>query len=346
MSALDMDLLLKEVAPDLPCGPALNYDAAYAELERSIQGKPEQQIGDTVIPAEEPDWKDVRDRALDLSKKTKDLRVFLYLAVAQTRVTGMPGLRDGLGVIRGNLEKYWDTLHPQLDPSDNNDPTERMNIVASVAAPPETFGDPLAVQRRVIEAPLAVSPQAGRFSLRDIKIAAGDLPVPANSKPPDAALIEAAFSDTPLEDLRGTHAAVEESLASVRAIDSFLTEKVGSGKAPDLGTFMKLLTEVGNVLQTQLARRGVGSMPGAAGGPGSGGGGSAGGEVNTSQDVLLALDKVCRYYERHEVSSPVPLLLKGAQRLVSQNFIEIAKVLTPETIDRLKEIAGIKSSEG
>ncbi len=345
MSTLDFDALLKEVSPDQPCGPAMNYDGSYAELERSIQGKPEQQIGDTIVPAEEPDWKDVRDRALDLAKRTKDLRILLYLTVAQTRLAGMPGLRDGLKALHATVEKYWDTLHPQLDPSDNNDPTERMNIIASVAAPPETFGDPLAVQRRVIEAPIVASAQAGKFSVRDIKVATGELPAPAGAKPPDQALIEAAFADVALEDLKGTHAAVEESLGAVRALDTLLTEKVGSGKAPDLGSFMKLLTDLGRELQARLARRGVGQAPGAAPGAPGGQGGGLNGELRSPQDVLLALDMVCRYYERNEVSSPVPLVIKGAQRLVSQNFVEIARVLTPDTIDRLKEIAGIKGSE-
>lgn len=344
--SLDVELLLKDVSPDQPSGPSLEYDPAYAELERAIQGKPEQQMGDTVIPAEDPNWNDVRDKALELAKKTKHLRVLLYLTVAETKLSGMAGLRDGLNLIKGTLEKYWETLHPQLDPSDNNDPTERMNIIASVAAPPETFGDPLAVQRRVIEAPLAVSVKAGRFSLRDAKVAAGELP-PAlpDAKPPEQALIDAAFMDTPLDDLKASSAAVEESLAAVRAMDTFLTEKVGSGKAPDLGRFMALLTEVQNLLQTHLAKRGVGTAPGDAGGGGAGGGGRLGGELMSSGDVLVALDMVCRYYERYEVSSPVPLVIRGAQRLVSQSFVEIAKVLTPETIERLKEIAGIKDPE-
>jgi type VI secretion system protein ImpA len=54
------------------------------------------------------------------------------------------------------------------------------------------------------------------------------------------------------------------------------------------------------------------------------------------------LDTIVRYYERSEPSSPVPLILKGAQRLVNQNFVEIAKALNPDTIEKLKEIAGIK----
>jgi type VI secretion system protein ImpA len=349
MSSINVEKLLQDVSAEEPCGPALNYDAAYVELEQAIQGKPEQVVGDSIIPAEEPDWKDVRRRAAELAERTKDLRVLLYLTVASTKLDGLPGLRDGLTVMKGVLEKYWDKLHPQLDPTDNNDPTERMNIIAAVAVPPETFGDPLAVQRRVMEAPLASSPQAGRFGLRDLKIAKGEIPPPPEAKPPDQALIDAAFTDTKTEDLQAAADAGVQALELVKGIDAVLTEKAGSGKAPDLSRFESLLKEVIAVLQTYLSRRGIGSAPeggsgGSGGGGGGGGGGALAGQVGSTRDVLLALDMVCRYYEYNEVSSPVPLMIKGAQRLVSQSFVEIAKVLTPDTIDRLKAIAGIKET--
>lgn len=345
--SVDVQKLLEPVSADAPCGPTLAYDPEYLALEEAAKGTPERQAGDKVLPAEDPDWSDVRDRALALAKRTKDLRIVLYLTVGETRVSGITGLRDGLTLLKETLTRYWDTLHPQLDPADNNDPTERMNIVASVAAPPDTFGDPLAVQRRVIEAPLTPTSKVGKFSFRDVKTAAGELPpLTPDAKPPDAKLIDAAFTDAPIEDLKATGAAIEESVAAVKEIDRLLTDKVGPGKAPDLTRFVTLLGSIATLLQTHLARRGVGSAPGSgAAAGGAGGGVRMGGELLGIQDVQVALDMVCRYYERYEVSSPVPLLVKGAQRLVSQSFVEIAKVLTPDTIDRLKELAGLKDEQ-
>lgn len=344
MAVINIDALLKDVSPDDPCGPALNYDPAYLELEQAIQGKPEQQVGDAVIPAEDPDWRAVRKLAGELAERTRDLRVILYLTVAAAKLEGLPGLRDGLVLLKGVLERHWEGVHPRLDPEDNNDPTERMNIIASVAVPPETFGDVLAVQRRLMEAPLTNSAQIGRFSFRDLKIAQGELPPPAEGKAPDSALVEAAFDDTSTDDLKATADACDEAIETTRRIDQVLTEKAGADRAPDLSRFEQLLTEVGNLVKTYLAKRGVGAAPtpAAAGGGAGPGGTPLSGEIQSIREVLLALDLVCRYYERHEVSSPVPLMIKGAQRLVSQGFLEIARVLTPDTIDRLKEIAGIR----
>jgi type VI secretion system protein ImpA len=55
MSAIDLDALLSPVASDDPCGADLEYDPEFGELERATQGRPEQQFGETIIPAEEPD---------------------------------------------------------------------------------------------------------------------------------------------------------------------------------------------------------------------------------------------------------------------------------------------------
>ncbi|HEX3398160.1 MAG TPA: type VI secretion system ImpA family N-terminal domain-containing protein, partial [Steroidobacteraceae bacterium] len=57
-----------------PSGPNLEYDADFMALDRAQQTKPEQVIGDSVKPAEEPDWRDVTERAEALMGRTRDLR--------------------------------------------------------------------------------------------------------------------------------------------------------------------------------------------------------------------------------------------------------------------------------
>ena len=50
---LDLDSLLLDLSVDAPCGEDLEYDPAFGELERSAEGKPEQQFGDTIVEAED-----------------------------------------------------------------------------------------------------------------------------------------------------------------------------------------------------------------------------------------------------------------------------------------------------
>ena len=80
MAVVDVSQLLAEVSPESPCGEDLEYDPAFGEMERASQGRPEQQMGDSVKSAEDPDWKTVREKATDVLSRSKDLRAAVYLA--------------------------------------------------------------------------------------------------------------------------------------------------------------------------------------------------------------------------------------------------------------------------
>ncbi|MBM4037667.1 MAG: type VI secretion system protein TssA [Planctomycetes bacterium] len=349
MAVLDVEKLLSPLSPDAPCGEDLAYDTAYMELDRLAQGTPERQVGESIIPAEEPNWRQVAEAANELLTRTKSLRVIVHAALAALKLEGLPALRDGLAVLRGVVERYWDTVYPQLDPEDP-DPIERVNIIASLL-------DPQTFIRAVRETPLCHSVQLGQFSLRHIMLAHGEPGVlPEKGAPAvDGGQIEAAFKDTPSDELQATAQAAAEAVGHVQGLDDFLTQTIGAGQARDLTPFRAILERVGKELQNALAQRGLAAPVAgaeAAGAPAAEAGapGVAAqavqpltGEIRSPQDVLAAFDKICRYYEAHEPSSPVPLLVRGAQRLVSKNFTEIIQVLTPEAIRQIESICGLDS---
>ena len=66
---------------------------------------------------------------------------------------------------------------------------------------------------------------------------------------------------------------------------------------------------------------------------------AAPGEIRSTADAQAALDRICKYYEKAEPSSPVPLFLKCAQRLISKGFLDIWKELTPDLITKLETIS-------
>ncbi len=156
--------LLKPISDELPCGEDLSYDPGLQELETLARGKPETQFS----AAEPPNWKELRSRCLELFDRSKDLRVAMTLAVASLELDGLPGFRESLSLVKGLLERYWTTVYPQLDPADDNDPLQRMNIVASMAMPVGTYGDSFRILERLRGMPLCDSVQMGRYSLADI----------------------------------------------------------------------------------------------------------------------------------------------------------------------------------
>ena len=123
--------LLTETSAEPPCGPDLTYDNDFQSMESAAQGKVEQQFGDTVIPAEPPDWRDVERQASALMQRTKDLRVAVLLCRAWTILHGLPGTLQGLQLCAALLERHWEHVHPL--PEDGDDYFMRMNALGTLS---------------------------------------------------------------------------------------------------------------------------------------------------------------------------------------------------------------------
>ncbi len=341
MQTQDVESLLTPLGDEAPCGENLEYDPAFGELERALQGKAEVQYGATVVAAEPPDWKLAKSLATDLLSRTRDLRVGVSLAQALLRTDGLSGFAAGLTVVAGLLEKFWDHVHPQLDPDDGNDPTMRVNAVAALCDAQTTL-------RGIRDAALVASRAHGRFCLRDVEIASGETPAPAETKAPEMSVIDGAFLDAPLEDVQQTLAALEGALAQSKAIESAIFARAGASHAIDMSALHKVLERARNVVSERVARR-PDAGAAAAGGTSEGGpttgttraADGTSGDIRNRDDVVRTLDRICDYYRREEPSSPVPLLLQRARRLVSLGFYEIIADLAPDGLGQAEKILGV-----
>jgi len=343
MSVINVEELLQEVSPDAPCGEDLEYDPEFGEMTRAAEGKPEQQMGDSVVPAEDPDWRDVRDKALSIFSRTRDLRAGVLLARALLAVEGFGGLSDGLELIKGLIERHWDHVHPQLDPDDDNDPTLRVNTIVQLT-------DQDFMLRGVREAPLVELKGFGKFSMYDVEIASGQVSAPEGMEsPPEMGVIDAAFMECELDELQGTADAVKRSAECITTIESVLTELVGTTYAANLSALPEAMKAVQHLLNERLARRGVveadAGVEGAAGAGGESAGQAISGDIRSREDVIRVLDKACEYFRQHEPSSPVPLLLQRAKRLVSKDFMEIMRDMAPDGVSQAETVTGAQSED-
>lgn len=346
MSVLDVKSLLKAVDPEHPCGDNLEHDPAFADLEQSARGKPVRWDGKKEIPAEEPKWQEVKSKALNLLSRSKDLGAVTYLTQASVYIDGLVGLCDSLALLEGLLSQYWDDLHPQLDPSDNRDPTLRLNILVSLC-------DPQTMLKSIREAPLVVSRGYGQFSLRDIEIATGKIPVPAGHEGVPMSTIAAAFMDGDLDELQATARAISQSIQHAHTIESLLGERVGAEQVPDFTPLASVLKNIHRILTEHLSHRVVETVSEsmseavdeATTSPAKPVPFSINGEIKSREDVVLILDRLCDYLNRHEPSSPVPLFLKGAKRLMSKSFIEVIRDLGPDGLAQIEKISGMTSEE-
>lgn len=363
---VEVAALLEPISGSDPCGENLEYDAAFAELERTSAGKPEQQVGSTVVAAEEPEWREVAKQSTKLLGRSKDLRVAVLLAKALLRSADLPGFAEGLAVINGMVDQYWEGLHPRLDPEDDNDPTMRMNILAELTD--------AKVLNWVKLSPLVTVKGLGRYTLRDYLIAVGEMPAPkpadpkTDPKPPDQKVIQAAFNAADVAEVRATRVAALQGASHVAAMENRVTELVGVGNAVNLQKLRGVLDQAAKAIAKHLEARGVpvdepqeavdaAAQPGQADEAGEGAAVTAlkvvpvvqkglHGEIATREDVIKAIDMICDYYKKFEPSSPVPLFLQRSRRLANMDFLEVLRNLAPDGIKQVEVIRGPNPEDG
>gem|GEM_PF-130510 len=357
MPTIDIESLTLPVDPDQPSGEDLEYDPLFIEMEQAAAGKPEQQMGDATIEAEEPDWLLVQRNAIQLLERSKDLRSCIYLCEAALHNEGLEALSDALQLANAMTQSLWETLHPQLDEDDDNDPTARVNTVMALTSPKRLL-------RPLEQTPLISVPMLGSICWDDVK------PVSSESEPRQLSdETHAIINHCELEQLAARRAAVQQALQACQGLETFITAQVGTSRAPNLEPLRTLLKRIDGQLNSWWTQRdgdqlaesasddqqdddagdddALTARPAAASAlalRATGGAAAAPrgvGAITSRQEAIAAIDKILAYYREHEPSSPLPLLLQRARRLATKSFLEILQDLAPEGLGRAQELAGL-----
>lgn len=356
---MDAAALLQPRTGDLVSGENLEYDLTFTEMELAAQPGEEQQIGSEIIPATDPDYATVRKNALAILEQSHDLRAAIFLAEAELVTNGLPAFAQVTAYIRGCLAQHWDTCHPELDAEDDDDPTMRINAVSNLSGQSGGMGGAAPVMRALRRAPLTDSRMMGRFSWRDIEIAEGIITPPEGmDNLPESASVNAAFLDTDPETLEKLHGSVTQATEDLQAISQVFDEKT-PGRGPDFTPLIKVLTQIAKRLSDhtggsdtsadtgETAPADAPADPGAAPAGGSAPAAPAAppGAIQSQADVMATLDRIIAYYQRSEPSSPVPLLLDRAKRLVGADFMTIVKDMAPGGLDNVETVGGLEPDD-
>jgi len=326
--------LSQPVSEDQPCGEDLEYDAAFQQMEAMLQTKSEQEFGDTVIPGAGPDWKGVGEQAVDLLKRTRDLRVLSYAAISQLHTAGLAAFSDGLEALNACLETFWDNIYPQLDADDNNDATMRFNTL-------QVLNNRELVCEGLIRSPLVVLKGVGGFSLRDIELAEGKVKAADGEEVQDIAIIQGAFGDASPDELTALGAALGGSMEQLNRTTELWGKLAPDAPALDVDDTLKTINNIRHAMGT-YAPVVAAAVSGEelAEGADSAASAPASSVIKNRNDVIRAIDRICEYYTSNEPSSPVPLLLRRAQRLVAKSFYEILEDMVPDSMAQARIISG------
>jgi type VI secretion system protein ImpA len=339
-----VEALLTPIGEASPCGSDLEYDAAFTALAAASHRKPEQQFGDTVIPAVEPEWRDVAEQADAILRRSKDVRAAVLLLRASTRLQGVSGFAAGLRLLIGLFDHFWDGIHPTLDTDDDSDPTMRLNALAPL-------WDENMVLRDLYDAQVGMAPGVGPIRVRDIAIASNALAAVGGEPTYSMAQIQGGLATVQAEHPELLQAAVS-ARGLVEQLQALLIERTGRPDAVDLGALRgiaRVLQKACSLASGTAAEAEAGdaaeAAPSQAAGDAPRPAVAARGEIQSRQDAVQMLDRVIRYLEQAEPGNPAPLLIDRAKKLIGVSFLEIMANLAPNAMDTIENVTGKRPSE-
>lgn len=317
--------LIRPLSDDNPCGENLED----TQLLASFDGY--RLFGATTPLGTEIDWREMRDKSLEALDKSHDLRLLAHYGAASARLEGWIGFLGSIAVAASWSRANWDAMFPRID----EDAILRKNALSCLS-------DRMAILDGLRRASIVEHKQLGKVTLRDVELAAGEVqPTATDTSPVSDSQITAVFTATELPPLQELATALATAITDLGAIETQMRDVGGSDASPDFDPLKVMISRVRKLVDAQLAARGVGETA-ATGEGGEAGAGGALGAIKSRADAMRAMDAIAAFFKQTEPSSPVPLFLERARRLVGKNFLEVLSDVAPDGVTTARAAGGIK----
>ncbi len=314
---MNVEQMLEPILPTSVCGEDTeNDDLLIGEIEPLLDPG-----YDNSDPPKRKlvEWGKVHEFSKELFKKGKHLRVALLLLESGMELRSLRGFSEGVGLIDGLLNRYWEEVYP-------NDPEylaqDRSALLTGISD--------ARFRTRLSKMPLVTSSKAGRrFSWEEIEAARSG----ARSGNGDASNIERMIEGICREEIppdahQQIISEIEDSIRGLTSIEDVLDAKLGNKSQVSFRELKANLAQI-KAFYEPFAAEGVApvnagseALPGVPHQPMA-----FSGEISTRDGAIKAMDKIITYFEQNEPSSPIPLLLTRAKRCVGKNFLELAQEL-------------------
>lgn len=356
-----LETLLAPISADRPAGEDLGYSALFDQIREARRADdPALSQGDWAASVKVAEWSKVRQLCEEaLRGQTKDLQLAVWYAEALTKQDGYVGAAFGLQLVLGLLQRYWETLYPELDPDDLDERVgklEWMNVQLGQAL------------RQVA----LTSPQQGGYDwyrwqesreVENLGLRDGDARERAIS---EGKLSGDAFDKSARDSGVAWFQKLVDGLAATRAaygeLDRAIDERFGYS-APSLAEVREALNACTEVVQRLFEQYG-GGRP-AAESVASGSTDAAvshdahqasapvaaastqfqsAGPINGRAEAIRQLREVARYFRSHEPHSPVALLAERAAKWAEMPLEDWLQTVIKDdsTLGQLKELLDIR----
>lgn len=335
-----MNDLLKPIHADKVAGNNIEYDEEFLSLLALLQDKPEQQFGDVVVEASAKDWNAIHQACINiLTNKSKDLLVMSYFTQSAITLHGIQGFKEGLYIIANNLKHFWTDVYPNLTDEDGEyDPDFRINALS-------LFFTYDGLIRELKNSPLIANGLSGRFyQLREIEDLLEGQPIDYPGGTQRLAVdIKIALDDknSPASHLQHAYQLIQEIKAIFQENEIYaplkfdtleqLIQKILVQSESDETASSSTSTNTSNTFNSAQALTSSEIQVKQN---------WANYQVSSREDAEFLLEKICKYFEKHEPSHPAPLFIRRIQKLMNLNFYEIMRDISPESLDRLDNLVG------
>lgn len=351
-------IITERLSGENGCGANLEDDSSYQHFFFTAQGTPERYDGENTLPAEPPDWRTVKTAALAFLAQTKDIKLISVLSQAVLNTEGIEAFSQCLVGLSKLIQDEWQNLYPPLD-EDDGDPLERVSGLAHIN---DDF-----VVKSLKAMPMASVKGIGNVTLESIVLATNG----SSDASLSMAQIKGIFREINLAEVQLLYGALAYSLESLKNINQCFVDKAGYeysvnfDRSTDvLQQLLSTLERYTDVAMTQFDQADdsadnnsdtqdaesvcphdaqqqhnlrVADMNSSLTG--------AKEAVESRADVEKYLKLINAYYARYEPSSPIPVLVNRALKLVNKDFMQIMQNLYPDAVPALRQLGGIDDDE-
>jgi len=340
---LDFEALLASVPGDNPAGISLRFAVgeslkyAGGDYDEITKLRPQKDNDAFVAGGQAGQWPQIEKLASrKLRERSKDLTLASWLTEALVHQHGFAGMRDGLKLIHGLLDRYWDGVYPLADDGD---------LEVRVAPLQPLFERNAAAWLK--EVPLAKA---------NIPNDEGGEPIPASynlwhsiftARSPDhihlQGALEKATADSPNDFFLRLKNDIDQAETELAALRDLMAEKF-KDVAPGVTAVADSLRSCKGRVVSILTSRGVVSggtdeTKGASGeadgsNHSASAGNSSGGALRTREDAAQRLREVADFFRRTEPHSPVPYLIQRAISWSQMSFEQLLGELVKDDSSR------------
>jgi len=289
------DDLLNPIEGPNPSGANLRYDPVFDKIKEARREEAQPPPGMTEQDRKVSDNAQVIKLTTDLlTNKTKDLQLAAWLTEALLKQRGFGGLKDGLALCCGLVDKFWDTLHPEMEDGDA-----------------ESRGAPLGFVGVKLDIPLKLVPvvEKAKYGMLDHQqskdVGYEDQVKGDEAKKKRAALIkegkltpeafDRAFEETPKKFYAQAEKDLDACLESLSHLNKSCDEKFGD-EGPAFGPLKSGLEASRHLIHSFLQKKRekepdpVEVVPAAEAAPGAEGEAAAAGSAAVRTGVLISVE--------------------------------------------------------